>query len=171
MKDRLLSLLGVGVSPAQAAAAVGCTPGYVSQLLATDDFALEVSKLRVEALTAATDRDRKYDSLEDELLAKLKELLPFMMRPGEVVKALATINAAKRRGAGAAEANATTINNIVVLQLPDVVKQRFVTNQNSEVVEVDGRTLLTIDSNTLLQQVKGAQNGNNSKLALASAEI
>lgn len=171
MKDQLLKLLGNGVPPTQAAMAVGCTPAYISQLMADDAFALEVSRLRVESLTAATERDKKYDTLEDELLAKLKELVPFMMRPGEVVKSLAIINAAKRRGSSETDRQGSTVNNIVVLQLPAVVKQRFITNQQSEVVEVDGRTLLTIDSNTLLQQVKGAKNGNSNQLALASAEI
>lgn len=173
IRTQLQALLGNGVAPSAAAAAVGCEPSYVSQLLADDTFALEVSKLRVGKLQEATQRDSKWDSLEDKLLAKLDDLLPFMMRPMEVVKALAAVNAAKRRGATAADAAATQTNNILVLQLPQAVKAHYVKNERSEVVEVAGRTLITIDGQKLLQDLKhkGAQNAPSSNRSLANAEI
>lgn len=166
MKDRLLALLGNGVAPSAAAAAVGCDPSYVSQLLKDTGFATKVAELRSASLVAATERDNKWDSLEDKLLAKLDDLLPFMMRPMEVVKALAAVNNAKRRGVGA-DSNAQ-VTNIVVLQLPQVVRQRFQLNDRQEVVEVEGRTLLTIDGAQLL---KGLRNGTTNHRQLANAEI
>jgi hypothetical protein len=166
MKDRILALLGNGVAPEATAAAVGCTPAYISQLLKEPDFAAKVAELRCANLTQATERDGKYDTLEDKLLAKLEDLIPFMIKPMEVVKALSAMNSAKRRGAGAE--SSSTVNNIVVLQLPQVIKNRFQVNDKQEVVEVDGRTLLTIDGSKLLKELKNATTNNR---ALASAEI
>lgn len=166
MKDRILALLGNGVNPSATAAAVGCDPSYITALLKDDAFASEVAARRSTSLMAATERDNKWDSLEDKLLAKLEDLLPFMMRPMEVVKALAAVNSAKRRGVGANESQQVT--NIVVLQLPSVIKQRFQLNDRQEVVEVDGRTLLTIDGAQLL---KGLKDGTSNHRQLATAEI
>jgi hypothetical protein len=169
MIDQLKALLGTGVPPAQAAAAVGCSPAYVSQLLATESFALEVSTLRVAKLQEATTRDGKYDGLEDKLLKKLEDLLPFMMRPTDVLKALVAVNAAKRRGATADDQKATTVNNIVIVKLPQAVRERYLLNEQKEVVEVAGRPLVTIDGRKLLTQVKETLHAN--QLPLASAEI
>lgn len=166
MKDRLIALLGNGVAPSAAAAAVGCDPSYVSQLLKAPDFAAKVAELRSASLMAATERDGKWDSLEDKLLAKLEDLLPFMLRPMEVVKALTAVNAAKRRGAGQEQSQQVT--NVVVLQLPPVVRQRFQLNAAKEVIEVDGRTLLTMDGSQLL---KGLRHDSTNNSQLASAEI
>lgn len=167
MKDRILALLGNGVAPSATAAAVGCDPSYVSQLLKDDGFAAEVAELRSVSLMAATERDKRWDTLEDKLLAKLDDLIPFMVRPMEVVKALTAANAAKRRGAASDNA-AQGVTNVVVLQLPPIVKQRFELNNRQEVVEVDGRTLLTIDGTQLL---KGLRDAATSNRQLATAEI
>jgi hypothetical protein len=171
IRAQLQSLLGSGVSPSAAAAAVGCDPSYVSQLLADEQFAMEVSKLRVNRLEEATQRDRKWDSLEDKLLAKLEDLLPFMVRPMEVVKALSMVNAAKRRGATASDQQAAQVNNVVVLQLPATIKQHYVVNDRHEVVEVAGRPLVTIDGQKLLQNLKGGNHAQPSNRQLANAEI
>ena len=173
MREQLKALLGNGVSPSQAAAAVGCQPSYVSQLLAETDFATEVANLRVNKLQEATQRDSNYDKLEDKLLAKLEDLLPFMVRPADVLKALVAVNAAKRRGAAAEDASKAGVTNIVVLQLPQAVKAAFVQNDRREVIEVEGRPLVTIDGQSLLQNLKkGARHEQATSIgALANAAI
>ena len=74
MRDKILKLLGQGLTPQLVATAVGCEPSYVSQLLSEEAFALEVAQARCANLEEATDRDKKYDKLEDAFLQKLEAI-------------------------------------------------------------------------------------------------
>lgn len=150
MKQKLLELLGSGISQEAAANAVGCTPAYISQLMADEEFRASVVTRRVAALQAATERDGEYDSLEDELLAKLKKSLPLIIKPGEVLRAIQVINAAKRRGVAAADHAPQGGVNLVRLNLPKQLTIQFTMNATKEVVQVEGRELITMPSKQLL---------------------
>jgi len=156
---RALELLGSGAGPEQVASAVGVTTGFISQLLAQEDFAAAVADLRFQSLSSYNTRDSKIDSLEDQLLEKLENLLPMMFRPMEVVRAYATINAAKRRGAAAPTAVHAT-QNIVNITLPQIIVDRFTqsavtTNINNQVIKAGTQDLITMQSGTLLATCKG----------------
>lgn len=155
-QDRVVQLLGSGLSAEVVATAVGCEPSYISQLLADDEFAKKVSELRVQNLQAATKRDNKWDEIEDKLLDKLKDSVEYIMKPREILAALATVNGAKRRGATAQES--LIINNTVVtLSLPQKAVHNFVVNQINQVIGVNDQSLLTMPSmnvKSLLQQAK-----------------
>src|SRR3989442_56905 len=97
-ESRALSLLGQGLGPEIVAAAVGASVSRISQLLSAPEFSAQVAELRYENLAKHNTRDNAYDSLEDTLIEKLKDCLPYMMRPMEILKAIQVINAAKRRG-------------------------------------------------------------------------
>lgn len=153
MKDRILSLLGNGFSPAITASAVGCSESYVSQLLSDEQFSAAVSELRFNNLQAANARDTKIDAIEDELLKKLKEAIPLMMRPMEITKAAAVVNAMKRRGSSAPE-QVHIHNQVIALQLPSFAKTQFQFSSTRELVEVAGRALITMPSAQLLQEAK-----------------
>lgn len=160
-KQRIKEMLGKGLPPATVATAIGVTESYISQLLADVDFATEVASLRLDVLQKHNDRDQHYDTIEDKLLEKLDDVLVYMTKPGEVLKALQIINAAKRRGTdtlqqGGNLANATIIN----LVLPKHTVSSFTTNTIGQVVEAehtspDGNTeiqsLVTIQSNSVKQ--------------------
>ena len=82
----------------------------------------------------------------------MRDLLPMMYRPMEVLRAIQVINAAKRRGASAPEQ--VTINNTVInLNLPKHQMQRFIQNSQGQVVQAGEQTLLTMNSNALLNRV------------------
>jgi hypothetical protein len=157
IEEKALTLLGAGVSPEQTANTLGVTPSAISQLLSREDFAIEVTQLRYEALSRHNSRDAKYDELEDKLLAKMEDLLPLMMRPREVMSALRDVNAAKRRGQSAPE----QIHNqqtVVSITIPVQIVNRFVSNQHNQVVQAGDQELLTIQSGSLLKQFKGDSN-------------
>lgn len=166
-------MLSNGASPGAAAKAVGCTPAYVSQLLGDNEFALAVAGNAAAQIEALATRDSKYDKLEDLLLAKLEDSIAFMVRPMEILKALTSINQAKRRAPGASDNLPTQVNNILVLQLPEAVKTKFKVNPNQEVIEVGERPLVTINSNLLLNRLPQANRSikNDSSSALARADI
>lgn len=159
-ESRALELLGQGINPEQTAIAVGISPSRISQLLSDTEFAAAVSERRFTNLSKHNERDSAYDSLEDKLLERMKDCLPLMVRPGEILKAIQVINAAKRRGSSAPSAitDQTTIINLV---LPNQIINKFTLNGLNQVVQVtaDDKTqpMLTIQSGTLLNQIKSKE--------------
>ena len=98
IEERALVLLGAGVQAEQVATTLGVLPSRISQLLSQEDFAHKVQNLRYENLQRHNKRDSEYDSLEDALIGKLNKSLPLMVKPETILRAISTINSAKRRG-------------------------------------------------------------------------
>lgn len=146
--EKILHLLGTGLSSEVVATAVGCDPSYISQLLADEDFRNKVTERRLVSLTSATTRDQKYDTLEDRLLDKLDEVVQYITKPREVIAALAAMNKMERRG-GKPQEQVTINNKIVNLVLPERVAMQFTTNSHQQVVGVNGKSMLTLDSRRL----------------------
>lgn len=163
-ESRALSLLGQGIGPEMVASAVGVSVSRISQLLSDPEFSSAVAELRFKNLSAHNDRDRRYDSLEDKLIDKMEDLIPFMMKPLEVLRAISVINAAKRRGASAPE-SITQQNTVVNLLMPTQITQIFsaeqrslTLNTNNQVVSAGGQDLVTVQSgrmDALVSAVKG----------------
>ena len=148
MKDKITALLGQGHSPELVATIIGCDPSYISQLLENETFRNEVSELRVQSLQAASERDKKWDTLEDKLLDKLHTVVDFVIKPREILALLAAANNAKRRGATAQES--ITINNQVVnLLMPTKLTTIFTVNQNNQVIGVGDKSMLTMPSKNI----------------------
>lgn len=153
-----LELLGSGISPVVVATTLGITESAVSQWLSDSEFAAQVTGRRFSNMQKHSARDAKWDELEDKLLAKMQDIIPFMMKPFEIIRALQMVNAAKRRGPSAPE-NTHIANTVVNLSIPVQILQKFQTNGDNQVIEVAAETvpavpakqsLITIDSNSLL---------------------
>ena len=157
LEDRAATLLGSGLPPATVAASLGCSESYLSQLLSTELFAARVASLRFEALAKHNERDTSYDALEDDLLTRLKDCLPLMHKPMEILKAIQVINAAKRRGTSTPEAILEK-QEVVSLIMPVQIVQRFTTNIQNQVITAGSQELLTIQSGTLAAKVKERNN-------------
>jgi hypothetical protein len=174
---RILEMLGNGLSPTVVSSALGVSESYISQLLSEEQFSVQVTGLRYANLQAATSRDRNYDAMEDTLIDKMRELIPLMYKPMEVLRAITVINAAKRRGADAPD-NTVIHQTIVQLTLPQVVASKFVTNVNNQVIEAGNQELITIAANHLTsklatikseQLLSGGNNDSTHNTATASA--
>jgi len=156
-RTRALELLGTGLSAETVANALGVTPSMISQLLAQEDFAAEVQHLRYQALQKHNKQDNEYDAIESELTAKMRDLLPMMHRPMEVLKAISVINGAKRRGVSAPE-QITNQQTVLTLNMPVKIISQFTTNTANQVVALQSATeikdLTTIQSGSLLKQTK-----------------
>lgn len=169
-KDKVKELLGSGLSTDVVATAMGCVPAYITQLMSDETFAAEVIALRTVALSANTERDKKIDEIEDTLLENLKDSIDqkLVYKPGDILRAFAVVNAAKRRGAVTAN-NSLTINQTVVnLQIPQKVIKTFTTNQQGEVVDIEGQTLVTMPAHKLLKELvdrKGEKSEQYSEVA------
>jgi len=165
IEEKALKLLGSGVNPEQTAMALGVSPSRISQLMAEKHFADKVASLRYESLQSATRRDGRYDTLEDRLLEKLDASMPLMVRPDTILKAINTINGAKRRGQAAAP-TVTNQQNIVQLILPTIITQKFTTDINNQVVKTGAQELLTMPSSNLNKLVEAARVDREAALAL-----
>lgn len=160
IQERALSLLGSGISPAVVAASLGVSESRISQMLSEDDFAAQVAALRYESLAQHNKRDGSYDKLEDLLLEKMEDCIPLMHRPMEILKAISIINAAKRRGTSTPEA-ITEKQQIIQLQIPVQIINKFATNLTGQVTAIGEQSLITIQSgslDSLVQKRKETQN-------------
>lgn len=152
MRDKAVELLGAGVSQEATAAALGVSPSYISQLMTEAEFSKQVVELRFKQLQHHTQRDNKYDTIEDKLLTKMEQSVPLMLRPSEILRALQVVNAAKRRGTQAQELPAGQ-HAQVVLNMPVRLVQHFTTNILNQVTEVEGEAMITIQPQQLLKQI------------------
>ena len=100
IKERAFRLLTSGASPQQVAFAVGCTPAYISQLLADEEFSMAVALARSKYMQDKLERDQrmddKKDNIEEQLLTKLEQLVPYMNKPQDIMQALRIANQLKR---------------------------------------------------------------------------
>lgn len=156
IEGKAKALLGSGISNTAVAAALGITEARISQLLADEQFSAEVTELRYKNLQSHNVRDAKYDSIEDELLIRLEKSLPLMVRPDTILKAIAVVNNAKRRGQSAPE-QLTTSQNIVNIILPTQIANTFTVNTNNQVVKAGEQDLTTMQSGSLSKQVEAMQ--------------
>lgn len=156
-ESRALTLLGQGIPASVVAATCGVSESRISQLISDPVFAAQVAELRFSSLQKHNERDNKYDTMEDALIDKLRDLLPLMMRPMEVLKAIQVINAAKRRGASAPD-SITQQQTFINLSIPTTLIQKFQINSNNHVTQAGEQTLLTLQSGSLLQKIKEQQN-------------
>ncbi len=149
-KGKIIDFLGNGLSAEVVASAVGVTTGYISQLLSDPEIAQTVSGLRSAKLSEGSDRDSKYDDLEDSLLDQLEEVVPFMTKSHEIVRALTMVNGAKRRTVIPEVTDSISgAGTVINLILPTAMVPQFITNANNQVVEAGDQTLVTMPSGQL----------------------
>lgn len=149
-ESRALKLLGDGFAPEQVASAIGVSPSRISQLLSDENFSQEVANLRYQNLAAHTDRDSRYDKLEDKLLQKLEASLSMLFDPMKIAKLLQVINGAKRRGVSSQE-QIQTAQTVVQLNMPTQIFQKFVTNVNNQVIQAGSQELITVQSGKMAE--------------------
>lgn len=152
---KALDLLGTGVTAATAAATLGVSDAYISQLLSEEDFKEQVVAKRVLSLSKHNARDDKYDQLEDKALELLERTMPFVMDPMKLTRIVQTLNGAKRRGASAPEAISGQ-TQIVQLVLPNVIMEKFsvVKNADNMVIEAGDQKLITATSMNLTKRLE-----------------
>lgn len=152
-EQKAIKLLGGGYSPGTVATAVGVSESRISQLLSDPSFAAEVSELRFQNLNKHNELDAEYDAMEKQAAKQLKEMLPLIMRPGDLLKATAMLNNMKRRGQSAPE-QMVQQNQVVNLLMPVMITQKFTTNVNNQVISAGNQTLETIQGSVLLNAAK-----------------
>jgi len=167
-ESRALSLLGQGLGPETVASAIGVSVSRISQLLSETEFAASVAELRFKNLSKHNERDNEYDRLEDELISKMRDLMPFMVRPMEVARVLQIINAAKRRGSSTPE-SITNQQTVVQLNMPTNIYQRFTVNSVNQVIQAGQQQLITVQSGNMSKLLSASKISTASPIPLPSS--
>jgi hypothetical protein len=179
---KVLNFLKGGCTPVQAASATGVSIGYVSQLCAEPDFQAQIAQKLQQDFEKAIETDKNYDEVEYLLSQKLKQLAPMMLGLDDILKSIKVVNSLKKKTAPSINAGQENTGNSakpVTLVLPSVVVNNFIMNPNSEVVEVDGLNLVTLNSNSIdslarkviEEEVSDIQNEPIPKLKYSPSEV
>lgn len=169
---KALALLGAGALPSQVAAALGVEQSYISELLGNEEFSRQVTELRFNALVKHNERDSAIDALEDALIKKMKDIIPMMYKPSEIIHAFTRINQAKRRGSSAPE-QTISHQTIINLSLPTQILQHFSVNAQNQVIRAGQQDLITVQSgrmSTLLNALPAPKESQNVENVSSRAE-
>lgn len=154
-KEQIISLAESGMTNSAIANRCGVSDAYVSQILNESSLKKRILEAQLAVLDERTQRDAKYDSLEDALLDKMRAVVPNLYKPQDISRALIAINKAERRGASSqqlAELANSRESTVITLELPERVRTRVIKSHTKEVVSVDGRAMITKDSRLLLEE-------------------
>jgi len=148
MVDKQLAIkyMAQGISTDQIAAALGCDPSYISQLRADPEIARQVTEQTSSVTIKDAAFDERLNTAEEVLLGRIEKTAPFANLP-QALAAFRTLNQARRRKDGPIGAPVTNIN--VTLTLPASALPRYVVNSQSEIVEVEGKTLVSATPKSL----------------------
>lgn len=148
-KQQIITNLARGIPPAQIARFLGVTESYVSQI--RDDP--EVKELVRQQAAAENEEVEKYDkSLDDAEATALRNIsgkLP-LANMQQSLQAFRILNAAKRRKDSRTLTQGQVDAPLVQIFLPAAAPEiQFITNQQAQIIEVEGRTMTAIDPSKL----------------------
>ena len=121
MRDRIMEYLANGVKAARVASIVGCSPGYVSQLVNDPEFKAELeAKMTIQTASSSENSlDTKYDAVEHELMDAMSEALVGAELPAitHALRTVADIRLKKTMLKNPAPANPLGAHNLTVVNV------------------------------------------------------
>lgn len=148
-RDKIIGYLGRGVSPLVTATSCGVTPAYVSQLLDLAEVRDEIALKRAGLLEEALESDSTVERIERAALKQVEAKLPFVRTAIEAVKIAATLNGMKRKAASTDQSSDVLAAQQVTILLPRAASVNLKINENSQVIEVEGRAMAPLPSKAL----------------------
>lgn len=159
---RGMKLLGSGATQAEVSRALGVDESLVSQWMKEDDFREQVNELVKKLIEEQSEIDMNYHSVERQLSERLRGMAQHLFDPDKILRTLKFVNEAKQRSLpGDQKPGDTKIFAPVTLIFPAPLAREFILNPNNEVIGVDGRELVTIDSKTVDTLAKNRKNSIN----------
>lgn len=166
-KEHAITLLAQGISTSQVAAAIGCDDSYISQLRADPEVQQQIAEMTATQTLADITFDSMLEQAESLALEKIEKNLPFATL-GQAMAAFRVLNGARRRKDGVTTPGDGSVTVNVSLTLPANAMPRYVTNAQSEIVEVDGKTMVSATPKTI-DQILAARSGGSAKLPAVTA--
>lgn len=145
-KQQAANFIAAGVGTSEIANALGCDESYVSQLRHDPEVIALVASSKSQLTAIDVQFDSTLRTAEQKALERIDKMLPF----ADLSKSLAAfriLNSARRRADGPAENTGVSVT--VNLTLPAALAPRYVTNERAEIIEVEGRTMLSASPKSL----------------------
>lgn len=152
MEEKILTYLANGLTASQISTLVGCSPGYISQLLKGEDFKARLKAMILDNPATVDDKlEDKYTAVEHALINAVHEAIPGSELPA-ISRALETV--AKIRHDRYVRKNPALAQplmnvNVVQLTLPShVLKAAPVIhmNEKSEILAIDNEPMAPLSS-------------------------
>jgi transcriptional regulator with XRE-family HTH domain len=155
-KEHAIQLLAQGIPTSQVAAAVGVSDSYISQLKSDEEVQRQIAERQAAHSIADSAFDETLERAESLALEKIEKNLPFA-NMGQALAAFRVLNSARRRKDEVLQRD-TAVSVTVNLTLPASSLPRYTTNQANEIIEVEGKTMLSASAKTL-DQILAARAG------------
>lgn len=155
-KEHAIQLLAQGIPTSQVAAAVGVSDSYISQLKADEEVQRQIAERQAAHSIADSNFDDTLERAESLALEKIEKNLPFA-NMGQALSAFRILNSARRRKDDLVQKD-TAISVTVNLTLPANNIPRYITNSANEIIEVEGKTMISASAKTL-DQILAARAG------------
>lgn len=151
MKDKIKTYLLSGLQANDIANILGCSPGYISQLLKDPAFVADIQEAK-EKDPPKTDEilENKYDAAEHRIVSRITaEALNADI--GELSRALDSITKAresKKKGTLPMLQGVQNANNVVQVFMPAHIMEppKLILNEKAEVIEIDGRPMAPLSA-------------------------
>ena len=148
-KQQIILNLARGIPPAQIARFLGVTESYVSQIKddpEVKDLVRQQASLESEAVEKF---DTTLDEAEERALQNISSKIP-LANMQQSLQAFKVLNGARRRKDSRVMTQGQIDAPLVQIILPAAAPEvQFITNQQSQIVEVEGRTMTAIDPSKL----------------------
>ena len=161
-KDDVRKLLAAGFPVPQVAEMLRLKEPFINALLKDNRFAAEVDAAITKRAMSTVDRDDKLDGLHDTVIGMLEDNLEYMTKPAQLLRAFSVINGAKKERDMQALKNGNGLGNgarVVNIILPSHLMVHAVhheVNANNEVVIVEDKPMITMDSKSVAALVNKA---------------
>jgi transcriptional regulator with XRE-family HTH domain len=156
-KEQIQEMLAQGLKPTEVANVIGVDPSYISQLMSDEDFARVVEEKRIEAVAEDIEYDNKIDEVESTFLGNI-ERKAGLANLQQSLQAFSVLNKAKRRRDSSGHRAAPQIGTVVNIQVNNTILPQYVMNGKSEIVEVEGKTMVSATP-TKLDEILAARQG------------
>lgn len=168
MEEKIIDLAAAGVPNAIIANTVGCDPSYVTQVLGTERAQERVGLARAEKAAQGIEHDAEIETAEKTALEKVLHLLPHQTDLMKVTRVFQVLNAAKRSNDHGMVSAGQQPGSIVTLNLPAVAQVHFKLTTDQQVIEVEGRSMVPMQSQNVAKRLKELQ---TTRLLASSIEM
>lgn len=145
--DQIVNLAAKGMMQVQIARMLGVDESYVSQVVNSEDGQKAIQEQAVQ-ITEANDKfDKQIEDLEQTALDRVKLRLN-QANFQQSLAALKVLNALNKRRDTTPAARVTQ-GNVVPVVLPQSIAIQFTMNAQSQIVEVEGRTMVSASAGQL----------------------
>lgn len=131
-----------GFKQVEIARAVGVDESYVSQIVNDPQYASQIEMAAVQETEKNSKYDDKLDLVEDAAMDIVQRKLSLATSMKDALLVAHRINSMKRRR-DTAPATRQPQATVVNLVLPQIAVNNYVMNSQSEIIEVEGRTMIS----------------------------